>query len=280
MTASVPSSMEVVATACAIGAGVGYGWAWWRGREKTSRFISPRRVWFFLSGLAISWIAMASRLAVLDHQLLTFHMVNHLLLSNVSAPLILLGEPLLVFRQGLQDWGYFGSFFRSPRLEDLVRAIAHPVFCWTASITTLAVWHIPGVFAAAMHSTFLHGFEAVSFLVAGLLFWSPIVEPWPVRHMRPRWWAPIYLLLATFPCDALSGFLAFCDRVVYSSYLVMPRHFALSALQDQECAAALMWTFVTILYLVPGVALTVNEVTRTGEQTASAQLVTIKKKGA
>jgi cytochrome c oxidase assembly factor CtaG len=60
------------------------------------------------------------------------------------------------------------------------------------------------------------------------------------------------------PCDVLSAFLAFCDRVVYSSYLSAPRLFAISALQDQECAAALMWTCVTIILLVPAVVVTIQ----------------------
>jgi hypothetical protein len=56
----------------------------------------------------------------------------------------------------------------------------------------------------------------------------------------------------------LSGFLAFCDRVVYSSYLSVPRAFDLSPLQDQQFAAALMWVAVTIIFLVPAVIVTVQ----------------------
>jgi cytochrome c oxidase assembly factor CtaG len=60
----------------------------------------------------------------------------------------------------------------------------------------------------------------------------------------------LYLFLATLPCDILSGFLVFCDRVVYPVYLSSPRSFGLSALEDQQCAAALMWTCVTLVYLI------------------------------
>jgi hypothetical protein len=48
----------------------------------------------------------------------------------------------------------------------------------------------------------------------------------------------------------------FCDRVVYPIYLSTPRQFGISALEDQQCAAALMWTCVTIIYLVPAASLT------------------------
>jgi len=76
----------------------------------------------------------------------------------------------------------------------------------------------------------------------------------------------LYLFFATLPCDALSGFLVFCDRVVYSSYLSAPRLFGISALQDQECAAALMWTCVTIIFLVPAVIVTLDILSPQKEQ--------------
>jgi cytochrome c oxidase assembly factor CtaG len=60
----------------------------------------------------------------------------------------------------------------------------------------------------------------------------------------------LYLFLATLPCDILSGFLVFCDRVVYPVFLSSPQSFGLSALEDQQCAGALMWTCVTIVYLI------------------------------
>ena len=60
----------------------------------------------------------------------------------------------------------------------------------------------------------------------------------------------LYLFLATLPCDILSGFLVFCDRVVYTVYLSTPETFGISALEDQQRAGALMWTCVTVVYLV------------------------------
>jgi hypothetical protein len=61
----------------------------------------------------------------------------------------------------------------------------------------------------------------------------------------------LYLFLATLPCDILSGFLVFSDRVAYPVYFFTPRLLGFSVLEDQQCAAALMWTCVTLVYLVP-----------------------------
>jgi len=66
----------------------------------------------------------------------------------------------------------------------------------------------------------------------------------------------VYLFLATLPCDLLSAFLAFCDRVVYTVYLSTAKHSGISALEDQQCAGALMWTCVTIVYLIAAAILT------------------------
>jgi cytochrome c oxidase assembly factor CtaG len=102
-----------------------------------------------------------------------------------------------------------------------------------------------------MKSEALHMFEAGSFLAAGLMFWWPVVQPWPSTS-TPDLSIILYLFFATIPCDILSGFLVFCDRVVYPSYLSSSHLLGFSALGDQQCAAALMWTCVTIVYLIAG----------------------------
>jgi putative membrane protein len=106
-----------------------------------------------------------------------------------------------------------------------------------------------------------HVVEHACFVGSGFLFWWPVVRPWPSVVSWPRWGMLLYLFLATLPCDILSGFLVFCDRVVYPSYLTAPRPFGISALEDQQCAGALMWTCVTLIYLLPAAILTVQLLT-------------------
>jgi cytochrome c oxidase assembly factor CtaG len=98
--------------------------------------------------------------------------------------------------------------------------------------------------------------EHASFLAAGLLFWWPVIQPWPQAAQGPGLSIILYLFLATLPCDILSGFLVFCDRVVYPEYFSSSHPFGLSSLADQQCAGALMWTCVTVVYLVAGAILT------------------------
>ena len=96
-----------------------------------------------------------------------------------------------------------------------------------------------------------------SFLATGMLFWWPVIQPWP-SAFRPDLSIILYLFFATLPCDILSGFLVFCDRVVYPIYFSSSHLFGFSALADQQCAAALMWSFVTVIYLIAGAILTMQ----------------------
>ena len=238
-----------------------YSRGWLRLRRAVPNAISVWQLGAFMSGLFSLWIALGSPLAAFDHYLLSIHMVEHVLLMTVAPPLILLGAPVLSFLHGLPQRfisGAPGPFFRWPPMQRLGRILTHPVFCWLAAMVALVGWHVPGGFALALRSHSWHEVEYACFFVTGLLFWWPVVQPWPSVARWSRWCIPLYLFLATLPCDALSAFLAFCDRVVYSSYLTAPRLFNISPLQDQQCAGALMWVCATFIYLIPAVVVTMQ----------------------
>ncbi len=219
----------------------------------------PRRLAAFLTGVFSLWIATASPLAAMDHQFLTAHMAQHLLLMTVVAPLILLGSPVIVFERGLPQGlvRVLGSFLKWPLVNAVGRMITHPAICWLASTAAVIGWHVPALFAIGMHSEGWHEIEHACFFGAGLLFWWPVIQPWPSLARWPQWSSPLYLFLATLPCDALSAFLTFCNRLVYPHYMSAPGLFG-SPLGDQECAGALMWVWVTFAYLAPAVAITIR----------------------
>ena len=208
------------------------------------RPIPAWRVCSFFLGLLAIWIAVVSPVASLDSHMLTAHMIQHLLLMTIAPPLIWLGEPLMT-----------GRPMRWPFPKRLISLIAHPAFCWLAAAAALVAWHVPSMFQLGMQSSTWHFIEHASFLTTGLLFWWPVIQPWPSIAFWPRWSMLLYLFFATLPCDVLSGLLVFSDRVVYPMYLSMPRMGGLSPLEDQQCAAALMWTCVTVVFLVAGTIL-------------------------
>jgi cytochrome c oxidase assembly factor CtaG len=205
-------------------------------------------------GLFLIWLATASPLSSLDHESLTAHMVQHLLLMTFAPPLILLGASAktLIYGVPRRLVQVMGRLFQSEGVHHVLMALAHPAICWLGAASTLVAWHIPAVFVLGLRSPTWHGIEQASFLATGLLFWWPVIQPRPSVSKWPESSMLLYLFLATLPCDILSGFLVFCDRVVYPAFLSSPQSFGLSALEDQQCAGALMWTCVTLVYLIAG----------------------------
>jgi len=228
---------------------------WFRIRRLDLGTISAWRGASFLLGLFLIWLVMASPIAALDHDLLSIHMVKHLLLMTVASPLIWLGAPIEPLIHGLPQkvgQALVSRFFRSRPMRRLGRFLGHPAVCWLTASGTLIGWHVPLLFMLGMHSAVWHEVEQITFLVSGLLFWWPVIQPRRIDSTRPEWPILLYLFLATVPCDVLSGFLVFCGRVVYPMYSLLPSPLGLSALGDQEYAGALMWTWVTVVYLIAG----------------------------
>ena len=226
---------------------------WLHLRSVSVSAIPSWRAGSFLLGLFSVWVAVGSPLALFDEELLTVHMIQHLLLMTIAPPLVLLGAPVMPLLHGLPRQFVqttLGPVFRSRQAQNIGQMFSQPAVCWIAAAAALVGWHIPSVFTLALQSESWHAIEHACFLGSGFLFWWPVVQPWPSVPIWPRWSILLYLFLATLPCDILSAFLVFCDRVVYPVYLSTPKHFGISALEDQDCAGALMWTCVTIIYLL------------------------------
>ena len=237
-----------------------YARGWYRLQQLYPDLLNTRRLVTFFAGLFALWVAVGSPLAGMDHLWLTAHMAQHLLLMTVAAPLILLGAPVITLVHGIPRrlvGGALEVILRHPFVQQPGRLLSHPLFCWLMGTGAVVGWHIPALFELGMRSAGWHELESASFFTAGLFFWWPIVEPWPgVMATWPRWGLPVYLFLATLPCDVLSAFLAFCDRVVYPHYVSADQLAAASALKDQATAGALMWVWVTLVYLAPAAMIT------------------------
>lgn len=260
---SLPVTAVLIATVLV------YANGWLRLRRLHPGTVKAWHAASFAVGLVFIWIAVASPLAALDHEWLTVHMVQHLLLMTLAPPLIWLGAPVKPLLYGLPQplvEVVIIPLSCSAPIRQLGRALAHPAVCWLAAAGTLIAWHIPQVFMAGLQSSSWHVIEQTSFLVAGLLFWWPVVLQRPSASRSKEWTILLYLFLATLPCDILSGFLVFCDRVVYPIYFSSPRPLGLSALEDQQCAGALMWTCVTVVFLIAGAIFTARLLSPQGQR--------------
>src|SRR5262245_23062016 len=234
---------------------------WLHPRSTSLNVIEAWRAGSFVLGLISIWVALASPIAVWDQASLTGHMIQHLLLMTFAAPLILLSEPVMLLLHGLPRRfvrSIIGPLFRWRPVQQLGRLLAQPALCWLAAVGALVMWHVPAAFTLGMQSRAWHAIEHASFLGTGFLFWWPVLQPWPSVSRRPDWSIVLYLFLATLPCDVLSAFLVFSERVAYPVYLSTSGQSRLSVLADQQFAGALMWTCVTIVYLLGGAILSTH----------------------
>src|SRR5262245_7213123 len=208
----------------------------------------------FLAGQGCLLLALASPIEAYSGRLLQVHMVQHLLLVMAAPPLFWLGEPLFPLLRGLPRsvascWA--APLFQSARLGRLFEALTHPVGAGLVFVATTWAWHAPPLYELALRSEGWHYVQHAGFLGAALLFWYPVIRPYPARPRWSPWLLLPYLLLADVQNTALSALLTFSNRVLYPHYLEVPRIGGLSALADQAAAGVLMWVPGSVVFLVP-----------------------------
>ena len=229
-------------------------------RTRRARFPVWRLACFVL-GLAVIWLAIASPLDGFADALLSAHMVEHLLLMSFAPPLLLLGWPVVPLLRGLPRSAtvyLVGPLIRMKALRHFGHVITTPLWAWLTMNVVLLGWHVPAAYDFALENEHWHQFEHLCFLGASVLFWWPVIRPWPTRAQYSGWLLLVYLIMADIVNTLLSAFLAFCDRPVYGYYLREPNAFRISPLSDQRAGAVVMWVVGSLVFLVPAVFLTIR----------------------
>jgi putative membrane protein len=230
---------------------VGLAYAWGvectRAAPSASTFPRRRSVCFF-SGLVVTYLALQSPIHAYGHLLFSVHMVQHLLLMMVAAPLLVLGSPVVLALRASSP-----SVRRrvlAPLLRSrAVRLISHPVVSWSAFTVVLWASHFTSVYGQALGSERIHGLEHAAYLLAAVMFWRPVMglEPEPTRISHP---ARILYLFLSMPQTAFLGLAIYSsDSVLYPAYVATARRLGTSALADQHLAGVLMWTSSMVLLL-------------------------------
>jgi putative membrane protein len=184
---------------------------WLSLRRSSPELVSLGRLAAFLAGMFSLWIAIGSPLSAFDEASLTVHMVQHIFLMLVVPPLVLFGAPSLLLLHGLPLWfvrSTLGPFLRWPPVQSLGKLLTNPVVCWILASVALLAWHVPSAFELALRSDSWHEVEHFCFLSTSILFWWPVVQPFPSEARWPRWSTPLYLFFGMFPGSALGAFLA------------------------------------------------------------------------
>ena len=260
-------SPPIVLTGTLILLGLIYVRGWFAIRTTRRGLFPAWRLGFFLLGLATIWVAIASPLDGFADVLLSAHMVEHLLLMSFAPPLLLLGYPVVPLLRGLPRGvtvRLLGPLIRAKTLRRLGHFLISPLVAWLAMNLVFLGWHVPAAYDFALEHEHWHEFEHLCFLGTSILFWWPIIRPWPTRESYTGWLLLLYLVMADIVNTVLSAFLAFCDRPVYGYYLRGPNPFHISPLSDQRAGAVVMWVIGSLIFLIPALLLTIRLLQREG----------------
>jgi cytochrome c oxidase assembly factor CtaG len=252
-------SPPVFLTAMVIVTGVIYVRGWIAIRRTRPLQFTVVRLLAFLAGLSVLWLAIGSPMDEFADQLVSAHMVEHLLLMSFVPPLLLLGYPQVPLLRGLPRWvilQIISPLLRIKLLAPLGRFLVTPVVAWLMMNLFFLGWHVPSAYDFALEHEGWHDFEHICFLTSSILFWWPIIRPWPTSIRYPWWQMLPYLVGADVVNTALSAFLAFCGRPVYSYYTEHPNEFGISPMPDQVTGAVIMWVLGSLVFLVPAVLVT------------------------
>jgi putative membrane protein len=251
-------------TCALVAAGLVYVRGWLALRRTRPETLPVWRLLSFLIGVFAVFVAVSSPLDTYSETLLFMHMAQHFVLMSVAPPLIVLGCPFVPMLRGLPDRIVRligGPIFRSSVMHRVQELFSRLPFAWLAMNLTYVGWHIPKAYEFALSSEQWHNFEHLCFFSTSLIFWWPIVQPWPARRRLNSWMIIPYLLTSDLVNTGLSAFLCFSGRLLYPSYGVVERPFGIDALKDQIAAGAFMWVFGSLVFLVPAIYLTTRFLT-------------------
>ncbi|HYL43776.1 MAG TPA: cytochrome c oxidase assembly protein [Ktedonobacteraceae bacterium] len=194
----------------------------------------------FLLGIGIIFLALVSPLDELgDSYLFSAHMVQHLFITIVGPPLLLMGTP---------GW-LLQPLWRNRTVFLIARVFTFPALAFFLYNADFWLWHAPPLYNATLENQGIHILEHVTFIVFGVLYWWPILSPSEELPRLSLGGQVLYIFLAGMPTVALGAGLTFLPPL-YAPYLAAPRIWGLSAAVDQQLGGLIMWIPGNIFYIV------------------------------
>lgn len=202
--------------------------------------------WLFHGALVALFLSLNGPLHDLsDSYLFSAHMVQHLMLSLVVAPLLVMGTPGGMLRPALEYRG----------VRPLAKWLTAPTHCFAIFTVVIAGWHLPPLynFALAHHSA--HIAMHLMFLVASVLMWWPVLSPMPELPRLSYPGQMLYMFLLSIPMAIVAVYIAYADQVLYPLYASAPRIWGITPMNDQLIGGLIMWIpgglyFYTIISFV------------------------------
>ena len=221
----------------------------WRGSEAGAG-ISAKAAAAYAAGWLTLVIALVSPVHTWGEVLFSAHMTQHEILMLISAPLLVLGRPLIAglwampraSRLRIGQLVHDGPILRSWRLltDPAVAFVVHGLALW--------IWHIPFLFQATLQSDVVHTLQHASFLGSALLFWWAII--YGRRGLASYGVGVLYLFITSVHTGILGAFLTFTPRLWYPIYSSTTAGWGLSPIEDQQLGGLIMWVPAGIVYIV------------------------------
>jgi putative copper resistance protein D len=208
---------------------------------------SSHRTWMFMAGLLAIAVALTSPIEAYEGLLFSVHMIQHMLLELVAAPLLLAGAPITLALR-----------VSSPRVRRgllavlqsrVVHVISFPVIAWVLFAAVNWGWHFSTLYDQALENDLLHYFQHATFLGAALLFWWPAIGADPSPWRLPHPMRLFYLFLAMPQNSFLGVALLQTSTVLYPHYVTNGRTWGPSPLEDQHLGGVLMWVMGDMAFL-------------------------------
>jgi cytochrome c oxidase assembly factor CtaG len=209
----------------------------------------PRwRITAWLAGVAAIVIALASALDVYAGDLLTVHMVQHLVLMMVAPPLLALGAPVTLLLRDVSPRTRHRLIL--PLLHSrVVRLVASPIVAWSLFAVVMWLTHFSPLYNAALEDPSLHVAEHMVYLATGLIFWWPLVAADPIPG-RMGYGTRLAYVGLQMPISAAVGLaIYFSPTLLYPHYATLLRTWGPSAIVDQQIGGVVMWGVGDVLML-------------------------------
>lgn len=233
---------------------VGYRRLWQRTRSP--RHLQPvvsTRATLFVVGYATLVVALVSPLHALGEQLFSVHMVQHLLLTLVAAPLLLMSNsmPVLLWALPPSDRAALGRLVGRPGpAQSVLRLATRPLIAWWLFVGTQWLWHTPAAYQWALESRWAHYVEHLSFFGTAIIFWWPVIgaAPLPSRLGYPARMA--YTFLGWLPNSILGAGISLARAPLYPAYVTTSTALGVDAYVDQQLAGLIMWVPGDVVFAV------------------------------
>jgi putative membrane protein len=206
----------------------------------------------FLGGYSALVIALISPLHAVGEEFFSVHMVQHLLLLLVAAPLLLMSNsmPVLLWALPTSERATLGRLVGRPgRFRRVLQTLTHPMLAWWLFVGTQWVWHQPLAYEWALSSRWAHYFEHVTFFTTAVLFWWPVIgaAPLPSPLSYPARFA--YTFLAWLPNSLLGAGISLSRGPLYQYYVNQARAQNADVSFDQQLAGLIMWVPGDVLFV-------------------------------